>query len=208
MASLAVPLQRNSTRKWQRNRTDPSPWRKLHWSVSDERCVPIEDMESNFGNADRGFLQRYGVVDAHRHPWPTMQSDDLPQAARNFEASWRSQFGSETCFDLCFLGMGDDCHTASLFPSSSLLLDEPNEWFAAVEVPGKGWRFSVTKAGLANSSQIVVTVTGQSKATALREALHGPYDPINKPVQNIREVARRTVWLVDPLAGNKLSGVR
>ena len=71
----------------------------------------------------------------------------------------------------------------------------------------KGLAIQHCKGGMASCGKIAITVTGTNKTKALREALEGPFDPIKKPVQTLREIADKTVWLVDASAGTELAGL-
>lgn len=170
------------------------------WMTSDERMVPLSSEESNFGVADRRMLKPLAIPETQKLPWSTML--DPHSAASAYNMRWNEKFGPQRCFDLCLLGMGDDGHTASIFPGSPLLgVDFPDN-FTCVEVPDKGWRLTVTRAGLARCGEILITVTGAKKAEILREVLEGP--PEVYPVQILREVGARTRWLIDPEAAAAL----
>lgn len=176
-----------------------------HWFTSDERHVPLASDESNFGHAQRGLLAPLAVPPEKQHPWPVA----LPatEAAAEFSRQSAAWLPRGRAFDLCFLGMGDDCHTASLFPGSPLLSDEGAEFFAAVEVPGKGSRLTITPAGLRACGLIVVMALGAGKAEALHRVLAGPYDPVNVPSQVLKSCRQNVVWLVDePAAAKFLAG--
>lgn len=173
---------------------------RLRWSVSDERCVPLEDAQSNFGTADHGMLRPLAVAPIAKLPYPVQLAPR--EAAAQLNRDWTNRFGPDHAFDLCFLGMGEDGHTLSLFPGSPLLSANPSETFAAVEVPGKGWRLTLTPAGLGRCSKIIVMVTGAGKAIRLREVLDSP-DAIY-PVQLLRAHAAKTLWLVDASAAAAL----
>ncbi|NDV61665.1 6-phosphogluconolactonase [Puniceicoccales bacterium CK1056] len=166
------------------------------WSVSDERMVPLSDSESNFGTADRQWLTPMGVAPERKFPWPVMV--DPHSAAAAFQMRWQERFGSERAFDLCLLGMGDDGHTASIFPGSPLLIVDSGDYFAPVDVPGKGWRLSITPDGLAACGKIVVMVTGAAKAERLKAVLEGPEGVY--PVQLLSRFSEKVEWLVDELA--------
>jgi 6-phosphogluconolactonase len=174
--------------------------RQAIWSVSDERMVPLSDPESNFGTADRGMLKPLGVPLERKLPWPVMV--DPHSAAPAFEMRWQERFGNNRAFDLCLLGMGDDGHTASIFPGSPLLIIEDGNFFAPVDVPGKGWRLSITPDGLAACGKIIVMVTGAGKAERLKAVLAGPEGEY--PVQLLSHFAKKVEWLVDEAAAADL----
>lgn len=168
------------------------------WSVSDERMVALDDNESNFGTADRQFLEPLRIPPEFKFPWPV--TVDPHSAARAFDMRFHERFGEGRAFDLCLLGMGDDGHTASIFPGSPLLaIDSPGTHFSSVDVPGKGWRLSITPQGLADCGRIVVMVTGEGKAERLAAVMREPQG--SYPIQILAEVAERAEWLVDDAAG-------
>lgn len=172
----------------------------LVWSVSDERMVPIEDSESNFGNADRMMLAPLGVPETKKFPWPVQV--DPHSASVVLNRKWLERFGPERSFDLCFLGMGDDGHTASLFPDSPLLGADLTESFSCVEVPQKGWRLTITEAGLRRCGEIVVVVTGAGKSERVKAVFSEPTG--SYPIQILKQCADRVTWLMDPSAAKLL----
>jgi 6-phosphogluconolactonase len=173
-----------------------------HFTVSDERHVPLASDQSNFGNAERLLLTPAGVPAAHWHPWAV---DSAPeQAAEAYRRTMASVGGPGKGYDVCFLGMGDDAHTASFFPGSPLLQDDGNLPFAALEVPGKGWRLTITPAGLRACGLIVVMTLGAGKAEALKRVIRGPFDPMQAPAQILSTCSDRVVWLVDEAAAARL----
>ena len=171
----------------------------VHWTVSDERCVPVASEESNFGNADRLLLTPLGVPLAHKHPWAV---DELTPtaAAADYARRIANLVGEKKTYAGCFLGMGPDAHTASLFPGSPLLASDDDRLFAAVEAPGKGWRLTLTPAGLRACGLIVVMALGEAKAPALQRVMTGPHEPWKNPAQVLKTCADRVVWLVDEAA--------
>ena len=172
------------------------------WLASDERCVPLESDDSNFGNATRLLLDPSSVPDDLKIPWPTHL--DPIAAARVFNKTWNERFGAGACFDICFLGLGDDCHTASIFPGSPLIGAAGEDNFTAVEAPDKSWRLTITEAGLARCGKIVVTVLGQGKAQALKQVIETPCQPLARPAQLLHKHAQRVLWLIDPPAASAL----
>lgn len=171
---------------------------KIIWMTSDERYVDLNSDESNFGNADRLMLQPLGVAKSMKCPWDTSV---LPKEAANL---YNKFFPGENCFDLCFLGMGDDYHTASIFPGSKLLKDQVKQKFTAVEVPSKGWRLTITPFGLMRCNKIIITIVGHNKALPLKQVIEGPKDIEHKPVQLLRDFPEKVIWLMDNTAGQLL----
>lgn len=180
----------------------PAIIRQAVWCVSDERFVPLTSQESNFGNADRELLEPFNVPPERKCPWPTQV--DPHSAALVFERRMRDRYSTERAFDLCLLGMGDDGHTASIFPDSPLLAIGAAQYFAPVEVPGKGWRLSITPDGLRACGKVVVMVTGKGKASMVGKVFKGPDN--RYPVQLLKACAKRVEWLMDPEAAGELQG--
>lgn len=166
------------------------------WATSDERNVPLESEESNFGNADRGMLSPHNINDKNKKPWRT--DKEKSAAVKEYNQTFPEGF------DVCFLGMGDDCHTASLFPESPLLSWKNKDNFEAIEVPGKGLRYTITPEGLEKSTRIIISTTGKGKAEALKAVLEGEFNPGEKPAQILKLVAEKTMWLVDKEAASLL----
>lgn len=172
------------------------------WFTSDERMVLLESEESNFGNAARLLLDPLEVPQERRIPWPVDR--EPPEAAALFNSIWLSRFSAFRCFDVCFLGMGDDCHTASIFPHSPLIADRGDRFFTHVEVEGKGPRLTITQHGLEHCGAIVVMVAGEKKAMPLSMAFNDLFDPEQRPIQLLKDHAARTIWLVDEEAAARL----
>lgn len=175
--------------------------KNVDWHVSDERCVPLASDDSNFGHAIRGLLDALGVPSERRFPWPVALAPAAAAAA--YEADW-SQRSPRKAYDLCVLGLGDDSHIASLWPQCPLIGQTSGPRFVATEWPGRGWRLTISVAGLAQCGAIIVLVNGQGKAPALRAVACGDYDPANYPGQLLRPLASRVTWLADSPAASLL----
>ncbi|MBX3735802.1 MAG: 6-phosphogluconolactonase [Candidatus Didemnitutus sp.] len=179
----------------------PTTVATTHWFVSDERYVRPDSFESNFGNADRLLLKPLGIPPDRKHPWST----GVPPAMAALEfgrinAPW---FGRDRTFDVCFAGMGDDGHTLSLFPGSPLLRDDGGAFFAAIDVPGRGWRLTLTPSGLKACGLVVIMVLGAGKADTLHRVLAGEFNPQQMPAQVTKSIRDKVVWLVDEDAAAK-----
>jgi len=175
------------------------------WTTSDERCVPIDHDDSNFGHLKRLLLDPLGVPPQQQLAWPT---DLEPEnAAVEFEKNWTDRFGHLSGFDLCFLGLGEDGHTASLFPSCALLSQPVEQSFQAVYWPGRGWRLTITPQGLSRAKQIVLIVTGASKKAILETIFTAAYNPMQYPVHLLKAYAAQTIWLIDEQAWPQNMGI-
>lgn len=175
------------------------------WFTSDERHVPLASDDSNFGVADRLLLTPLCVASAKKHRWPV----ELPAGAcaSAFEERFRSLRRADSAFDLCFLGLGGDGHTASLFPGCALVKRNDSAFFAAVEVPGKGWRLTIAPRGLHACGSIVVMALGAGKREALSRVLAAEGSLDETPARLLREMGDKVTWLVDPAAVEGIHGL-
>ena len=184
------------------------PWRETHVFWGDERAVPPEHPDSNFGMAKVTLLSRVPILADQIH---RMQAErkDLDAAAGEYEAEIARTFaaqppGEPPAFDLILLGLGADGHTASLFPHSEAL-QETKRWVVPNYIPKlKVNRLTLTPPILNRAAMILFLVSGGEKATVLQAVLDGPPDPERLPAQLIRPVAGRLVWLVDQAAASRL----
>jgi 6-phosphogluconolactonase len=180
-------------------------WQQVHIFWGDERGVPPEDAQSNYRLARRAFLDHVPLPPENIHPIPAFPSVDL--GARHYEAELQAFFGqAPPRFDLIFLGLGADGHTASLFPGSPVLGEE-RRWVTGVPPPGQGVaRVTLTAWAINRAALVVFLVAGKDKALALKNVVEGPREPQRCPVQLIRPASGRVLWLVDTEAAGGLSG--
>ncbi|MGD2216983.1 MAG: 6-phosphogluconolactonase [Gemmatimonadales bacterium] len=186
---------------------DRIPWHDVHLFWGDERTVPPDHPDSNFGAAHDALLSK---LELPRHNVHRIRAElaDPREAAAEYEAELRRHFGlaeAETPrFDLAYLGMGTDGHTASLFPGSEAL-EERHRLAVAhwVEELG-GHRITLTPPVLNSAACILFLVTGGEKAETLREVLEGAADPPRYPVQLIRPEGGELLWYIDKQAGRLL----
>jgi 6-phosphogluconolactonase len=179
-------------------RRERTPWPQIDVFWGDERCVPLDDERSNAGTATRTFLTRVPVFSGSVHP---MRCDADPSAgAADYEALLRSLFETVPVLDLIFLGLGQDGHTASLFPYNPVLSEE-TRWAAAVHPEGQGpSRVTLTPVVINSARVVAFVVVGEDKAAAVRAVLQGPPEPRRLPAQLIRPHGGRLIWLVDEAA--------
>ena len=146
-------------------------WHSVHFFWVDERCVPKEHEESNFKTAFDALLSKVPIPDENIHR--IRGEEDPERGARDYEEDVRKFFGMSglPMFDLVILGMGEDGHTASLFPGSKSL-EEAIRLAVPVYLEKPNWnRITLTLPVLNNAAQIIFLVAGRSKAAVLSEIL-------------------------------------
>jgi 6-phosphogluconolactonase len=178
------------------------PWEKTHAFFGDERCVPPDHPDSNYGMARAALLARVPIPPGQVHR-VRGELADAGQAAAEYEQAMRDFFGEDPVFDLVVLGMGSDGHTASLFPGSAAL-SERERWVAAPFVEGIGaHRITLTLPVLGRSRAAVFLVAGADKAAALARALgEGPAGE-RPPAARVRP-SGALLWLADRAAAGLL----
>ena len=179
-------------------------WRNVHLFWGDERCVPPEHPDSNYRMARKTMIQKVPIQQANVHRIQGELDPDL--AAEAYVEALQSVFGSveRPRFDLIFLGLGEDGHTASLFPGS-LALRETEHWVLAVfEEALQAWRVTLTPPVLNAARQLSFLVSGESKAARLQEVLEGEPQPEPLPAQLVQPLNGQVTWLVDKAAAAKL----
>lgn len=180
-------------------------WVKVHFFWGDERCVPRTHPESNFLMATEALLRKLSISDANIH---RIEAEGPPtEAAERYERDLRTFFGLKEKqiprFDVTLLGLGEDGHTASLFPGTTIL-NETRRLVAEVYVEKfKAYRISMTYPLLNNSHIIMFLVSGSGKATILHEILEG--EPGRYPAQQIQPADGIVYWLIDQQAASHLS---
>lgn len=180
------------------------PWEHIHIFWGDERCVPPTDPMSNEWMIRQALLDDIPIPPSQIHPINCWKSPHT--AALAYEDLLHKHFQAKPAqFDLIFLGLGENGHTASLFPYTNVL-HNTTQWVADVYLPDKSlYRVTLT-AGLINKAAMVVfLVSGTNKARILREVLEGKHDPDRFPAQLIKPENGDLLWLVDKEASVFLS---
>ena len=179
-------------------------WSKVHLFFGDERTVPADHPDSNFGMAQETLLSEFPLPADNVHQ---IKGDGDPALnAAAYERELRAFFaGAEwPQFDLIFLGLGADGHTASLFPHTEALA-ERNDWVSANWVEKlRTYRLTLTVPAINQAREIIFLVTGKEKAEALAAILQGPRNPQLLPAQLISPASGRLSWFVDKAAAEKL----
>ena len=176
------------------------PWSSSQLYFGDERCVPPDNPDSNYGMASEsllsripGLVERTARIEGEREP---------KQAAEQYEAVLRNAFPDGTTFDVSLMGIGPDGHTASLFPGSPAL-DEQTRWTAVTEAPPTMKvhnRVTLTYPVFANTRTVVFLLAGADKRPILEKVLAGAGNP-QSPYPASRVTAREhLIYLVDRAA--------
>ena len=184
---------------------DQVDWNRVHIFWGDERCVPPDGAGSSYGQARDSLLSRVPIPDSNIH---RIMGELAPvEASGNYSRTLR-RFASPPLewprFDLVYLGMGDDGHTASLFPGSPV--DETGTIIPVTahyqDRPAN--RVTLTPAVFNSARRVVFMVTGAKKAVTLAEVLSDRYNPGQYPAQRINPKDGELIWLVDEEAAGKL----
>ncbi len=179
-------------------------WHNVDIFWGDERCVPFDHPDSDFGMAYDAMLSK---ISADKTPRIYRMIGELnPQkSAESYEALLQGYFGPSpsASFDLLMLGMGDDGHTASMFPGTAPI-HEQTHWVLGHFVPKlAAWRLTFTPPILNLAGQVIFLVTGANKREILKSVREGPYLPDTYPSQIIQPHSRKVTWMVDrAAAGN------
>jgi len=198
----------NTPRRTYRLLAGPPYQAQVDWSKAtifwgDERCVPPDDPDSNERMAKETLLSQVPIPPDQVHPMRCAGSPE--EAARRYERLLDARFGpGGASFDLVLLGLGENGHTASLFPGDTVL-GERKRRAAAVYVPDQNLhRVTLTAPAINSARKIVFLVSGAKKAAVLKAVLEGPKNPSRLPAQLIEPASGDLVWLVDRRAGKLL----
>ena len=181
------------------------PWSRVQVLWGDERCVPPDHAASNYRMAREALLDHVPIPAENVH---RIHGEDAPvAAAKAYERTLRTVLRGAP-IDLVLLGLGDDGHTASLFPgppASEVADGEP--WVAArYHAAGALWRVTLTPVVINAAAEVLFLVSGEAKATIVRRVLEGPQQPQELPAQLIAPVDGRILWLLDAAAARDLGG--
>lgn len=183
-------------------------WSKVQFLFGDERCVPPSHPDSNFAMANETLFIPLQISPTQIH---RMRGEDPPEiAAYQYEVTLRRLTaavpGEWPVLDLILLGMGNDGHTASLFPGTASL-NERTRWVVPSLAPqGTRSRLTLTLAVINHASVILFLVTGPNKAPVLRHVLERqPTDSVLYPSELVQPESGRLLWYLDRAAASELS---
>jgi len=184
------------------------PWRRTHLYWGDERCVPPDDPQSNYGAARDAFIKHVPIAPENIH---RMRGEDLPEeAAHEYDGELRRLAAQSRprvdvpVFDLVLLGLGSDGHTASLFPHSDALAVE-DEFCVPTTAPDGSPRLSVTAPVINAARRVWFLVSGAGKAGMVAEVIEGLRVPNAVPAQGVAPAHGALTWFLDEAAAAELS---
>jgi len=182
-------------------------WKEVQFYWGDERCVPPDDKESNYGMAHRTLLSHLDLKPGQVH----RMRGELPpdEGARSYEEELKAAFssgdGEVPRFDVVMLGLGDNRHTLSLFPGHKKAIEETERLVIADMVEAEPpHRITFTPRLANNAARAMFVVTGKGKAEAVRDIIAGPRDPLKFPAQIIQPTDGELLWLLDKAAASLL----
>lgn len=188
---------------YERLANEKTDWARVHFFWGDERCVPLGDPGNTYGQTKKTLFDKIGTTHIHR-----IESELGPAAAAQAYARTLGGFADAPfdfpCFDLVLLGLGDDGHTASLFPGSPAEMDTSTVAVTAHYQDRPANRVSLTPKVFNQAREVWFLVTGAGKAETLRNVIKGVRNPDLYPAQRIQPVNGKLVWMIDEAAGRFL----
>ena len=179
-------------------------WEKIHIFWCDERCVPPSDPDSNYGLAFKNLLKNIRIPEKNIH---RIRGENMPEdEVKRYSAELREYVplrGGLPDFDWVFLGLGEDGHTASIFPGQPALLSSGNDCGMAVHPATGQRRISLTAKTINNAGRITFIVTGASKSDKVGKILKNLPDREDYPASHIIPVSGRLEWYLDKAAAQK-----
>ncbi|MFN6963190.1 MAG: 6-phosphogluconolactonase [Pyrinomonadaceae bacterium] len=181
-------------------------WSRVHFFFGDERFVPADSPESNFRMVDEALFAPLGIAAHNIHRWRT-ELGDPAAAAADYEVHLKQFFdlapGALPRFDLTLLGLGEDGHTASIFPGTPAVHETERlaiaNWVDKLQMH----RLTLTLPVINNSTQTVFIVAGTGKADIVRRIIDGP-PTADLPASLVSATGNPLIWLLDAAAGARL----
>ena len=184
---------------------DQIDWSKVQVFWGDERCVPPDDTGSSYRQARDLLLIHVSIPESNIH---RIKGELSPSEASKDYSALLKEYGSAPLdwprFDLVYLGMGEDGHTASLFPGSPVTVSEPTLPVTAHYQDRPANRVTLTQLVFNSARFVVFMATGEKKAITLAEVLSDRYNPERYPAQRIDPKDGELIWLIDETAASKL----
>ncbi len=183
--------------------SDEFPWENTYFFFGDERYVPSDDPDNNAKMAREAMLTKMSVPADHIFAINTAHSPN--EAANDYSHRILEHFKlDEPAFDLILLGLGDDAHTASLFPHTRVLAETDALVKEVKMLQDHSWRISFTRPLINKARKIFFMTFGEKKAEAVWQVLEGDQYEFQYPAQFVRPVSGEVSWYVDEAAAGLL----
>lgn len=181
-------------------------WEKVHFYWGDERCVPPTDDDSNFKMTNERLFEPLKIPseNIHRIRGEENPQEEAKRHAEELKNSLPLSKDSLPIFDLIMLGMGEDGHTASIFPHQMELLTTESTCAIATHPVSGQKRISITGKVINASKEVVFLVTGQSKATKIDEIFYSKGRSKSYPATHICPTSNKLSWYLDSEAASEL----
>ena len=181
-------------------------WGKVNFFLGDERCVPPEDPESNYAMVEKYLFDHITIpsenifrIKGERDPWD--EAKRYSDVIRNN----LSIHNNLPAFEIMLLGLGEDGHTASIFPDQMELLESDNVYEIAFHPTTKQKRITITGRIINNSKRIYFLVAGKNKAAAVRKILNKEGNYTQLPGYYIKPVNGKVTWFLDKEATSEIN---
>jgi 6-phosphogluconolactonase len=185
---------------------DSARWEFVHFFWGDERCVPPDSPESNFGMARRKLFEKIDIPLENIHR--IMGENNPENEASRYSEDISCYVGKRDgwpLFDIVILGMGEDGHTASIFPENSEVLESDKICEVAVHPVSGQKRITITGRVINNADSVVFLVTGRKKAEIVEKVFNKSRSSLNFPAAYIAPAFGELIWLIDKEAGSLLT---
>ena len=183
-------------------------WERVDFFFGDERDVSPMSERSNFRLANELLFKPLNIGQSQIFRWQT-EIIEVAEVAAIYEQTLRRYFrsgnGDIPAFDLIILGLGDDGHTASLFPYSDAVKEKKRLAVSNHVERFDSYRLTLTLPVLNNAARVIFAVIGEEKASALRSVLEGPKNCLKFPAQCVEPSNGTLLWLISDTAGGKLA---
>lgn len=190
---------------------DRIEWGKVHVFWGDERCVPPDHPDSNYRMAHEALLKHVPIPAENIYRMEGEANPPIEASIKYTKTLLRAEIfskeervGLAPRLDLVLLGMGDDGHTASIFPGTEVIFEKTDLVMAYYVAKLGVSRITLTPPAINAAAHVAFLVTGESKAEMLKNVLTGPYQPVTWPSQVIRPANGELVWFVDKAAASLL----
>jgi 6-phosphogluconolactonase len=184
-----------------------SSWEKTQFFLVDERFVSFDDKDSNYRMLRETLFGKIPIPQKNIHPIPTGKTS-LETSAREYEEDLRRFFkvskGQSPAFDLILLGIGEDGHTASLFPGSEALSERRHLTAAVVLDEIRRHRITLTLSVINHAEHVIFFVRGENKAFVLKKIIGG--DDPSLPASMVQPISGNLLFVIDREASSQLSG--